>query len=149
MLALGQIRQHVSYRHFDTRDGLPSTRLNGLLEDSHGYIWTISDKGAARYNGYNFEVYTTKDGLPSDNVLLIHEDLQGRIWFLCGTQYAYLENDSILLFKGNDVIKKQLKGKERPASLFFEKDTMWVTTMYGTQLFKSVGDSVVEFNPTM
>jgi hypothetical protein len=145
--AQGQIRQHVSYRHFDTRDGLPSTRINGLLEDSRGYLWAITDKGAARYNGYNFEVYSTKQGLPSDNVLLIHEDLLGRIWFLCGTQYAYLENDSIRMFAGNDAIKKQLKGKERPASLFFEKDTMWVTTMYGTQLFKSVGDSIVEFNP--
>ena len=87
-ISLGQIRQHVSYRHFDTRDGLPSTRLNGLLEDSRGYIWAISDKGAARYNGYAFEVFTTKNGLPSDNVLLIHEDLKGRVWFLCGTQYA-------------------------------------------------------------
>ncbi|MFM7728255.1 MAG: two-component regulator propeller domain-containing protein, partial [Flavobacteriales bacterium] len=48
---------------------------------------------------------------------------------------------------GNDTIKKKLKGKERPASLFFENDTMWVTTMYGTQLFKSVGDSVEEFMP--
>ncbi len=142
-----QIRQHVSYRHFDTRDGLPSTRINGVLEDSRGYIWAITDKGAARYNGYTFEVFTTKHGLPSDNVLLIHEDLKGRVWFLCGTQYAYLDNDSIRLYKGNDVIKKKLKGKERPASLFFEQDTMWVTTMYGTQLFKSVGDSVEEFMP--
>jgi ligand-binding sensor domain-containing protein len=143
----GQIRQHVSYRHFDTRDGLPSTRINALLEDSRGYIWAITDKGAARYNGYSFEVFTTKHGLPNDNVLLISEDTKGRIWLLCGTQYAYLENDSIQLYAGNDVIKKQLKGKERPASLFFEKDTMWVTTMYGTQLFKCLGDSVSEFNP--
>ena len=142
-----QLRQHVSYRHFDTRDGLPSTRLNGILEDSHGYIWTITDKGAARYNGYDFEIFTTKQGLPNDNVLLIHEDLRGRVWFLCGTQYAYFDNDSIRLYNGNDAIKKKLKGKERPASLFFENDTMWVTTMNGTQLFKSVGDSVQEFMP--
>jgi hypothetical protein len=147
LMLFGQIRQHVSYRHFDTRDGLPSTRINGLLEDSRGYIWVITDKGAARYNGYNFEVFTTKQGLPNDNVLLIHEDLKGRVWFLCGTQYVYLENDSIRTYAGNEAIKKKLKGKERPASLFFEQDTMWVTTMYGTQLFKSVGDSVQEFMP--
>ncbi len=147
LCGVAQIRQHVSYRHFDTRDGLPSTRINGIIEDSRGYIWTITDKGAARYNGYGFEVFTTKHGLPSDNVLLINEDLNGRIWFLCGTQYAYFENDSIRLYAGNDAIKKKLKGKERPASLFFEQDTMWVTTMYGTQLFKSVGDSVSEFMP--
>jgi hypothetical protein len=147
LMADAQIRQHVSYRHFDTRDGLPSTRINGLLEDSRGYIWSITDKGAARYNGYSFEIFTTKQGLPNDNVLLIHEDLRGRVWFLCGTQYAYFENDSIRLYAGNDAIKKKLKGKERPASLFFEQDTMWVTTMYGTQLFKSVGDSVQEFMP--
>ena len=144
---VAQIRQHVSYRHLDTRDGLPSTRINGILEDSRGYIWAITDKGAARYNGYGFEVFTTRQGLPNDNVLLIHEDLRGRIWFLCGSQYAYFENDSIRLYNGNDAIKKKLKGKERPASLFFEQDTMWVTTMYGTQIFKSVGDSVQEFMP--
>jgi signal transduction histidine kinase len=147
LCSVAQIRQHVSYRHFDTRDGLPSTRLNGILEDSKGYIWAITDKGAARYNGYGFEVFTTKQGLPNDNVLLIHEDMQGRVWFLCGTQYAYFDNDSIRVYAGNDAIKKKLKGKERPASLFFENDTMWVTTMYGTQLFKSVGDSVQEFMP--
>jgi len=147
LFAEAQIHQHVSYQHFDTRDGLPSTRINGILEDSRGYIWAITDKGAARYNGYNFEVFTTKHGLPSDNILLIHEDPHGRVWFLCGTQYAYFENDSIRLYTGNDAIKKKLKSKERPASLFFEKDTMWVTTMYGTQLFKSVGDSVQEFMP--
>ena len=147
LCAVAQIRQHVSYRHFDTRDGLPSTRINGMLEDSRGYIWAITDKGAARYNGYGFEVFTTKQGLPNDNVLLIHEDLRGRVWFLCGTQYAYFDNDSIRLYNGNDSIKKKLKGKERPASLFFENDTMWVTTMYGTQLFKTVGDSVQEFMP--
>jgi sugar lactone lactonase YvrE len=95
LCAVAQIRQHVSYRHFDTRDGLPSTRINGMLEDSRGYIWAITDKGAARYNGYGFEVFTTKQGLPNDNVLLIHEDLRGRVWFLCGTQYAYFDNDSI------------------------------------------------------
>ncbi|MFM7728643.1 MAG: hypothetical protein ACKO7B_18230, partial [Flavobacteriales bacterium] len=105
-----------------------STRINGLLEDSRGYIWAITDKGAARYNGYGFEVFTTKNGLPSDNVLLIHEDLRGRVWFLCGTQYAYLENDSIRLYGGNDSIKKKLKGKERPASLVLENDTILVTT---------------------
>ena len=148
-LSIGQVRQHVSYRHFDTRDGLPSTRINGLLEDSRGYIWIITDKGAARYNGYNFDTYTTHQGLPNDNVLLIHEDLKGRIWFLCGTQYAYLEDDSVRAYAGNDQIKKLLKGKERPASLFFEADTMWITTMNGTQIFKSFGDSLQDFLPNM
>jgi ligand-binding sensor domain-containing protein/cbb3-type cytochrome oxidase subunit 3 len=143
-----QIRESVSFRHFDTRDGLPSTQIQGLFEDSRGYIWSITERGAARFNGYEFEVYTTKNGFPTNNVLLINEDRQGRMWFMCNNgAYCYLEGDSIHPYKGNERIGELLRDKLPGPFYFDEHDTLWVTTFSGIQLFKCYGDSVEEYKP--
>ncbi len=145
---VAQIRESVSFRHFDTRDGLPSTQIQGLFEDSRGYIWSITERGAARFNGYEFEVYTTKNGFPTNNVLLINEDRQGRMWFMCNNgAYCYLERDSIYPFKGNERIGELLRDKLPGPFYFDEHDTLWVTTFSGIQLFKCYGDSVEEYKP--
>lgn len=143
-----QIKSEVSFRHYDTRHGLPSTQVQGLFEDSRGYIWAITDRGAARYNGYEFTVFTTRNGLPTNNVLLINEDRKGRIWFMCNTgQYAFLEGDSILEFKGNQRISELLRDRLPGPFFFDDADTLWISTFSGIQLFKCFEDSVTEFIP--
>lgn len=143
-----QVRSEVSFRHYDTRQGLPSTQIQGLFEDSRGFIWSITDRGAARFDGYEFSVFTTRHGLPTNNVLLINEDRKGRIWFMCNTgQYAYLEGDSIFEYKGNERISELLRDRLPGPFFFDEADTLWITTFSGIQLFKCYGDSVQEFIP--
>jgi ligand-binding sensor domain-containing protein len=143
-----QVRESVSFRQYDTRSGLPSTQIQGVFEDSRGYIWAITDRGAARFDGYEFRVYTTRDGLPSNNVLLINEDRKGRMWFMCNTgEYAFLEGDRIYTYLGNDKIASLLRDRLPGPFFFDEKDTLWVTTFSGIQLFKCYGDSVMEFSP--
>ncbi len=143
-----QANGEVSFRHYDTKQGLPSTQIQGLFEDSRGYIWAITDRGAARFNGYEFTVLTTRDGLPTNNVLLINEDRKGRIWFMCNTgQYAFMEGDSILPYKGNERISTLLKDRLPGPFFFDDADTLWITTFSGIQLFKCFGDSVSEFIP--
>jgi ligand-binding sensor domain-containing protein len=144
-----QVRSEVSFRHYDTRQGLPSTQIQGLFEDSRGFIWSITDRGAARFNGYEFSVFTTRHGLPTNNVLLINEDRKGRIWFMCNTgQYAYLEGDSIYEYKGNEKISALLRDRLPGPFFFDEADTLWITTFSGIQLFKCFSDSVQEFIPS-
>lgn len=143
-----QISGSVSYRHYDTRDGLPSTQIQGVFEDSKGFIWAITDRGVARFDGYEFLVYTTANGLPSNNVLLINEDHHGRMWFMCNTgEYAFLEGDSIRSYNGNKRIGELLKDKLPGPFFFDDKDTLWITTFSGIQLFKCYGDSVSEYKP--
>lgn len=147
-VACAQKGAEVSYRRFDTRNGLPSTQIQGVFEDSKGYIWAITDRGACRYDGYDFKVYTNRQGLPSNNVLLINEDRKGRIWFMCNTgEYCFLEGDSIHLYGGNKRIDELLKDKLPGPFFFDEHDTLWVTTFSGIQLFKCYGDSVSEYLP--
>lgn len=143
-----QLKPTSSYRHFTTAEGLPSTQVQGLFEDSRGYIWAITDRGASVYDGYNFKTYTTKNGLPTNSLLLINEDNAGRMWFMCNNgAYCYLQNDSIKTYSGNSKITALLKDKLPGPFFFDDKDTMWVTTFSGIQLFKCFGDSVQEFIP--
>jgi ligand-binding sensor domain-containing protein len=146
--SFGQIKSTVSYKHYNTTDGLPSTQVQGIFEDSKGFIWAITDRGAARFNGYSFQNFTTHNGLVNNNVLLINEDNNGRIWFMCANgDYCYLMNDTIISYKGNSKIKSLLKDKLPGPFYFDDRDTMWVTTFSGVQLFKCYGDSVSEFKP--
>ena len=51
------------YHQFDTDDGLPSSEIYDLYEDSTGNIWLATDRGVVKYDGYDFITYDTKDGL--------------------------------------------------------------------------------------
>lgn len=79
-LGLGQ---QPSYIQFSVNNGLPSNNVYYSIQDHKGYFWFATDKGVARFNGYNFKVYTTNDGLSDNEVFDIYEDSKGRIWFSC------------------------------------------------------------------
>jgi ligand-binding sensor domain-containing protein len=144
-VAWGQLLPQSSYKLFNTNNGLPSTQIQGLFEDSRHFIWAITDRGVARFDGYRFQVYSTRHGLPTNNVLLINEDRKGRIWMMCNTgEYCYMEGDSIYPFQGNNKIKGMLRDRLPGPFYFDEQDTLWVTTFSGIQLFKCYQDSVVE-----
>ncbi len=65
---------------YTVEDGLPSNNVYALYRDSKGYIWLGTDKGVARYNGVEFEVFSTFSGLPDNEVFLFREDKYGRLW---------------------------------------------------------------------
>src|SRR5689334_4455616 len=60
--------QELPIQSYSIREGLPSTSIKALLQDSRGYIWVGTSNGLARYDGYEFSVFTTIDGL-SDNFI--------------------------------------------------------------------------------
>ncbi len=45
-----------------------------VIQDQNGYMWFCTDKGIARYNGYEFKTFTTADGLPSNEIWDAMED---------------------------------------------------------------------------
>lgn len=56
--------------------------IYGSFCDSKGYLWLATDKGAARFNGSRFTIYTTSDGITDNEVFSFREDEQGRLWLL-------------------------------------------------------------------
>ncbi len=73
---------------------MPSSTVYDCVQDDEGFMWFVTDRGVARFDGYEFEIFTTKEGLPENKIIRIQKDYKGRIWFssILGS-LSYFEND--------------------------------------------------------
>jgi len=71
-----------SFKNYTVNDGLPSSEVYDALQDQNGHMWFATDRGVAKFNGYEFKTYTTSDGLTDNVVFELYEDHKGRIWCL-------------------------------------------------------------------
>ena len=94
-----------SFRHFTTEDGLPSSEVYNILQDRKGNIWFGTDRGVARFDGYEYRTFTYNDGLTDNTVFKLFEDKKGRVWMLTFSgRIFYFENDKIYPYKYNDIL---------------------------------------------
>jgi len=71
-----------SLSYLDVSQGLNSSNVVSLLEDSQGNLWFgTAGGGVTKYNGETFTRFTKKEGLSNDLVFSIVEDSQGNLWF--------------------------------------------------------------------
>ncbi|MFC2088916.1 two-component regulator propeller domain-containing protein, partial [Calditrichota bacterium] len=82
-----QIRQtehNIKFERLSTEDGLASSRVAGILQDSQGFMWYATDDGLHKYDGYKFTVYRPETDDPhsisSVFCLSLYEDVNGYIW---------------------------------------------------------------------
>lgn len=68
--------------NYSIEEGLPSSNVYSIFQDSKGYIWFATDVGVVQFNGRKFTHYNTDDGLADNEVFKIHEDRKGRLWFM-------------------------------------------------------------------
>lgn len=95
--------QSPVYKHYSVADGLPSSEVYHVFQDSKGYIWFATVNGVSRFDGYEFKNYSYENGLPDNSVFEIYEDYKGRIWFIpYSFKLSYFENDSIYEYKYNN-----------------------------------------------
>lgn len=88
--------QVVYLKNYSAPDGLPSSRVNYMMQDSKGFIWIATDKGVSRFDGQHFKNYTSADGLESNECFRIAEDNYHRIFFYCNNyRFCYYENGLI------------------------------------------------------
>src|SRR5580704_9053635 len=66
------------FEHLTLRDGLSQSTVNGILQDSQGYLWLATESGLDRYDGYSVHEYrrarNDDHGLASDYIWNIAED---------------------------------------------------------------------------
>ncbi len=72
--------QKIFFEQLTTAEGLPSDYINCMFEDSKGYLWIGTDKGACRYDGRQFQYFNIDNGLPSNFISCFAEDPSGNIW---------------------------------------------------------------------
>jgi len=93
-------QQQYLFSHLGMRDGLASNVVNGLQQDSRGYIWIATMSGLERYDGQRFILWHHKlegrNSLPNDVVLSIRLDKKNRLWVLCQyNKLGYIDLDEL------------------------------------------------------
>ncbi|MDO4496791.1 MAG: two-component regulator propeller domain-containing protein, partial [Bacteroidales bacterium] len=73
-----------SYRHFTSDNGLPSTAISYLFQDSYGFVWIATENGLVRYDGARFATFVHNDNdstsLAHDFVTSLAQDAHGRLF---------------------------------------------------------------------
>ena len=126
------------YKNYSTKDGLPSNHVYTIVQDAKGFIWFLTDKGMARYDGNQLKTFTTKEGLPNNDVWDAFPTPDGKVWYMSkSTKLGYVINDTILSFsnKNKDEIitpihTSQVQDAIYPAqsnTSFALKENVWVS----------------------
>jgi ligand-binding sensor domain-containing protein/serine phosphatase RsbU (regulator of sigma subunit) len=75
------VAQQYNFKTFTPKNGLASSIVNGIFQDSKGYLWFATQGGGvSRFNGRVFKNFTKADGLIANEVTYVSEDKQGNIW---------------------------------------------------------------------
>lgn len=123
ILALPVHGQHPVFRHFTVDDGLPSTEIYHVYQDSKGYIWLATNMGVSRYNGLEFKNFSIQEGLPENTVFEIYEDYDERIWFVgFPFQLAYYKNGKVVQYEFNEIIGETISKHAIPIKYSFSVD---------------------------
>jgi signal transduction histidine kinase/ligand-binding sensor domain-containing protein len=91
---------------YTEKDGLPGGRVNSLLVDKYGFIWTGTINGLARFDGYEFKRFFSN---PNDTNSIkglvcwaLFEDRKGQIWAATGQENLNVYNPVTRSFRHYD-----------------------------------------------
>lgn len=87
------------HTNYTISDGLPSNHVYRMTQDVNGFIWALTDKGIARFDGEKFTVFTTKNGLPTNDIWDMREGPDNRMWYFSKSSIiGYIQNDQVYNF---------------------------------------------------
>jgi ligand-binding sensor domain-containing protein/signal transduction histidine kinase len=74
------LAQSLPLRHYSLEEGLASSSVTCIFQDSSGFLWIGTQHGLSRFNGIYMKTFYTRDGLISDYITDIREDQRGNLW---------------------------------------------------------------------
>lgn len=99
------VAQLSFYKHYTVNDGLPSSEIFDITQDTAMNIWLATNYGVCKFDGYNFKTFTTQNGLAANSIINIFQGKNGKLWFLSYTGFlSYYENGKIYIYPLNDSI---------------------------------------------
>lgn len=67
-------------KYYTKKDGLPTNRVTGVIEDSKNNYWFSTDKGLLKFDGKNYMRYSINDDFGSNMISQLFIDNQGVLW---------------------------------------------------------------------
>ncbi len=140
MLAFSIQAQKIPFKNYTIQNGLPQNTVNGICQDSKGYIWFATQVGATRFDGYEFEYFTVSNGLPNNFVNCLLAARNGDVWL--GTEGGLVQFDGNLFRVYDEALGLVSNRVDR-----LEEDhdgNIWVVTAYGISVVTP--DTIVSYN---
>ncbi len=73
--------QQYSFQKIGLEQGMPSTRINTMMQDSRGFFWLATEgAGLVRYDGFEFKTFTPENTKVRPLLTALCEDSEGNIW---------------------------------------------------------------------
>ena len=132
-----QFEPYNKQTQFTVEEGLPSNECHDIVQDSLGYVWIATDRGLARYDGYDFKVYGTKKGLKDLSCLSLFLDNNNDIWINTVSKNIYKyshQNDRISLFEHNDKMANFHNYSDVINEIYVDSNKTVYVNMWGASL---------------
>lgn len=144
--------QNRIFEQYDVDKGLSSNYVNAVFQDSKGFIWSGTNNGLNRYDGYQIEVFVNDEldssSISNNWITNILEDSRGNLWV--GTEggglnlYSYTNKD-FTRFQ-HDAGNSNSLSNDIVMSLFEDsQQRLWVGTQEGLSLFNQSTNSFENF----
>ena len=107
--------QYQSPTIIGTRQGLSSTKINSIIQDTKGFIWISTEDGLNKFDGHHFTIYKKIEGdttsLSNNNIKAIFSDSEGNLWIgsMMGLQCYNRQKDNfttVSLGQSKDIMQK-------------------------------------------
>ncbi|MEE9437641.1 MAG: hypothetical protein V3V14_01495, partial [Saprospiraceae bacterium] len=109
-----QIPSYTQHR-YTIEDGLPSNECHEVVQDNQGYIWTATDRGLSRFDGYGFKNYGLNEGLGDLSCLNLFVDHHQDIWVATLNKKIYKYDaklDSIIPYAYNHLFDAKFQNEK-------------------------------------
>lgn len=74
--------QQYYFRHYTSKDGLPSSRTYNCISGNDGRLWITTENGIATFDGYKFKRYAQQEGLTDYGAFTSIKTKDNKIWFV-------------------------------------------------------------------
>ena len=108
------------FHKYTVDEGLPSSDVYHVIQDSLGYIWFATGNGVSRFDGYQFTNLSLEDGLVDNTIFEIYDDKRGRLWFVSNSgKLCYFSKGRIVNYPFNNKIQAHLPSSRGPLKKSF------------------------------
>ncbi len=135
-------QSQLSFKSYDTKDGLSQSTVESFLYDSKGFMWIGTRAGLDKYDGYSFKAYTNNIGdagsISNDGITDLVEDSNKNIWVgtINGLNFYNRDLDT---FTHN--FPKSLHDVNIEDLYFDKPHNLWISTQVGLIKFDPQANS--------
>jgi signal transduction histidine kinase/ligand-binding sensor domain-containing protein len=127
--------QDIAYKNYHEQNGLPSSEVYSVFQDSNGLIWFTTDNGIVRFDGEELKVFNRSDGLSDPVIFSVFEDAHNNLWFRSFSGAAFIYREGRIKPYAFNARLKALVNKSPNSSLAIDSAGRMYVGVIGRGLF--------------